>query len=100
MSGAVEEVDRDAPLFDQSVPVRIHSSEREDRVGALTVRLLSGSKVRPSTSLPLLRGAIVCLLWSQPRARTFRLAGCPSPLHATPKEKQRHLYTYFHTPPL
>lgn len=87
MSGAVEEVDRDAPLFDQSVPVRIHSSEREDRVGALTVRLLSGSKVRPSTSLPLLRGGVVFLLWSQPRARTFRLAGSPSlPCTLRPKK--------------
>lgn len=39
---AVEELDRDEPLFDGQVPVTIQSSEREERVVPLTIRILSG----------------------------------------------------------
>jgi hypothetical protein len=43
----MDELERDAPLFEGEIPCRLAVGERETRTAALTVRLLAGHKVRP-----------------------------------------------------
>ena len=42
----MEELEREEPLFERAVPMKIQMRDREDRTGDITVRIMAGKRVR------------------------------------------------------
>ena len=48
----MEELERGAPLFERSVPMRIQMPDRDDRIASITVRIMDGKRVRVFPASP------------------------------------------------
>lgn len=62
----MEELEREEPLFERAVPMKIQMRDREDRTGDITVRIMAGKRVR------FFWGVVAAFPWPLPAGDSAR----------------------------